>query len=244
MPRPVGSRAVSNTAARRQDSRSRRRAQILDSVEVLYIKDGWAALTVVQVAHNIRLSRALVYLYFHDKEDLLFAIGRRAMRVLRDRLAVAAAEASSGMDQIESISQAYRAYAYEFPHYFDFCSRFQSRSIARDSRFNERACGVAGDRVIGIVVRAVETGIRDGSIRAGIRDPMMFALTLCAFTHKIIQLATAKGAVPARYAFTIAEFTDNAFVLLRRIAKPPGKTSSMAVLTGCRLEPLKTVGRL
>src|ERR1700730_6035511 len=103
MPRPVGSKAGSKTSARLQDERSRRRAQILDSVEVLYIKDGWAALTVEQVAHNTRLSRALVYLYFHDKEHLLGAIGRRAMRVLRDRLAVAAAEASSGMDQIESI---------------------------------------------------------------------------------------------------------------------------------------------
>ena len=32
-----------------------------------------------QVARGARLSRALVYVYFKDKQELLFAIGERAM---------------------------------------------------------------------------------------------------------------------------------------------------------------------
>ncbi len=139
---------MSNIAARREDEKERRRAEILDAAEALYIRKGWAALTVEQVARSARLSRALVYVYFRDKEDLLFAIGERAMRMLRDRFMVAIAIPASGMDQVEAIGRAYLCYAYEFPHYFDFCSRFQSQSVAGDPNSNEGACRVAGDQAI------------------------------------------------------------------------------------------------
>ncbi len=51
---------MSNIAARREDEKERRRAEILDAAEALYIRKGWAALTVEQVARSARLSRALV----------------------------------------------------------------------------------------------------------------------------------------------------------------------------------------
>jgi AcrR family transcriptional regulator len=160
-----------------------------------------------------------VYVYFRDKEDLLFGIGERAMRMLRDRFMAAIATPASGMDQVEAIGRAYMGYAYEFPHYFDFCSRFQSHSMATDPSSNEGACQVAGDQAIGTVAQAVETGIRDGSIRADVNDPMMFAITLWAFTHGVIQLAMAKGGELARYGIAIPEFNDYAFLLIRRMAE-------------------------
>jgi TetR/AcrR family transcriptional regulator len=119
---------MSYIAERREDEKERRRGEILDAAEALYIDKGWEALTVDQVARSARLSRALVYVYFRDKEDLLFAIGERAMRLLRERFAAALGTRQTGMDQIEAIGRAYIGYAHEFPHYFDFCSRFQSHS--------------------------------------------------------------------------------------------------------------------
>jgi TetR/AcrR family transcriptional regulator len=209
---------MSNIAARREDEKERRRAEILDAAEALYIRKGWAALTVEQVARNARLSRALVYVYFRDKEDLLFAIGERAMRMLRDRFMAAIAIPASGMGQVQAIGRAYLCYANEFPHYFDFCSRFQSQSVASDPNSNEGACRVAGDQAIDTVLQAVETGIRDGSIRADVNDPMMFAIILWVFTHGVIQLAMAKSADLARRGITIPDINDYALVLLRRMA--------------------------
>ncbi len=125
---------MSYLAERREDERERRRAEILDAAEALYIEKGWDGLAVERVARNARLSRALVYVYFRDKEDLLFGIGERAMKLLRDRFVAASATRRTGMDQIEAIGRAYVGYAHEFPHYFDFCSRFQSRSTTSDAR--------------------------------------------------------------------------------------------------------------
>src|ERR1700719_3912529 len=154
---------MSYITERRGEEKERRRAEILDAAEAVYPKKGWDAVTVDQVARSARLSRALVYVYFRDKEELLFAIGERAMRLLRNRFIEAAAGHGSGMDQVEAIGRAYMGYAYEFPHYFDFCSRFQAHSVAAGAGSHESACRVAGDEAIGVVVQVIDAGIRDGS---------------------------------------------------------------------------------
>jgi TetR/AcrR family transcriptional regulator len=210
---------MSYIAERREEEKERRRAEILDAAEKLYAEKGWDALTVDQVARSARLSRALVYVYFRDKEELLFAIGERAMRLLRNRFVEASAAHASGMDQVEAIGQAYMAYAREFPHYFDFCSRFHAHSVAIDPGSHEGACRIAGDEAIGAVVQAIETGIRDGSIRPDVGEPGLLAMTLWAFTHGMIQLAMAKGSDLERFGISTTDFSNYGLGLVRRVAQ-------------------------
>jgi TetR/AcrR family transcriptional regulator len=216
---------MSYIAERRGEEKERRRAEILDATETLYAKKGWDAVTVDQVARSARLSRALVYVYFRDKEELLFAIGERAMRLLRDRFIEAAASHARGMDQVEAIGHAYMAYAHEFPHYFDFCSRFHAHSVAIDPGSHEGACRAAGDEAIGALVQAIEAGMRDGSIRPDVGEPVLLATTLWAFTHGIIQLAMAKGSDLERFGIAIPQFSNYAFGLLRSIASVPAQVT-------------------
>jgi AcrR family transcriptional regulator len=211
---------MSYIAERRGEEKERRRAEILDAAEALYAEKGWDALTVDQVARSARLSRALVYVYFRDKEELLFAIGERAMGLLRDRFVAAAAKHAAGMEQVAAIGQAYMAYANEFPHYFDFCSRFHAHSVATDPGSHEGACRAAGDEAIGVVVRAIEEGIKDGSIRPDVGEPVLLAMTLWAFTHGVIQLAMAKGSDLERFGIAIPDFGAYALGLIRALAQP------------------------
>src|SRR5579862_9288630 len=107
---------MSYIAERREEEKERRRAEILDAAVALYTERGWESVTVEQVARSARLSRALVYVYFKDKEDLLFAIGECAMQTLRDRFLAALDSAPTGIAQVEAIGRAYIGYAHEFPH--------------------------------------------------------------------------------------------------------------------------------
>ena len=210
---------MSYIAERRGEEKERRRAEILDAAEALYAQKGWDGLTVDEVARSARLSRALVYVYFRDKEDLLFAIGERAMGLLRDRFLAAAAGLALGIDQVAAIGEAYMAYAIEFPHYFDFCSRFHAHSVAIDPGSHEGACQTAGDEAIGAVIQAIEVGKRDGSIRTDVGESALLAITLWAFTHGVIQLAMAKGDDLARFGIAIPEFSSYALRLLRNVAQ-------------------------
>ncbi len=211
---------MSYIAERRVEEKERRRGEIADAAERLYADKGWEAVTMDQVAKRARLSRALVYVYFRDKEELLFAIGQRAMSVLRERFTEAAGRHVRGIDQVHAIGRAYMAYAHEFPHYFDVCARFQAHSVASDPGSNEGACRVAGDEAIAVVVRAITTGIADGSVRSDIGPPMLVAVSMWAFTHGIIQLAMAKGSDLAHLGIAPADFGEFAFGLVHEMAIP------------------------
>jgi AcrR family transcriptional regulator len=208
---------MSYIAERRVEEKERRRAEILDAAEALYAKEGWDLVTVDQVARGARLSRALVYVYFRDKEEILFAIGERAMCLLRDRFIAASAGQKLGREKVEAIGRSYMAYAFEFPHYFDFCAKFHAHSSSPETDSHDLGCRVAGDAAIGVVVRAIECGIADGSIRPSIGDPMMLALTLWSFTHGLIQLAMAKGDDMARFGIGIPELSNYGFDLLHSV---------------------------
>jgi AcrR family transcriptional regulator len=211
---------MSYITERREEEKERRRVEILDAAEALYAKTGWDALTVDQVARSARLSRALVYVYFRDKEELLFAIGERATRLLRDRFIEASASHALGLDKVEAIGRAYMGYALEFPHYFDFCARFQAHSVSSDPGSHEGACRIVGDEVMSVVVQAIEAGKRDGSIRSDIGEPVLLATTLWAFTHGLIQLAMAKGSdLATRFGIATPDLSNYAFGLIRTVAQ-------------------------
>jgi len=211
---------MSYIVERREEEKERRRAEFLDAAELLYAKRGWEAVTMDQMARTARLSRALIYVYFRDKDDLLFAIGERAMKQLYQRFAAAIESPGSGHDKVMAIGRAYMGYALEFPHYFDFCSRFERHHSGSGVTPNEEACEKAGDAVMGLLVQVIQGGVADGSIApTAARDPMMLAFSLWAFTHGIVQISVAKGADLARHGAAAADFGDYAFDLLNTLLR-------------------------
>jgi AcrR family transcriptional regulator len=207
---------MSYIAERREEEKERRRAEIVDAAERLYAEKGWDAVTMDQVAKSARLSRALLYVYFEDKEDLMFAIGERAMRTLTARFEEAYARNSRGIDRVEALGRAYMAWAHEFPHYFDACARFQAHAGEPQPGSNEGACALAGDAAIGVVVRAIHSGIEDGSIRRDVGDPVLLAMTLWGCTHGVTQIAMTKSNEMAHHGVAVPQLAQNTLDLLRR----------------------------
>lgn len=241
---------MSYIAARRVEEKERRRGEILDAAEALYAKEGWDLVTIDEIARGARLSRALVYVYFKDKQDILFAIGERAMCLLRDRFIAASGGQKLGMEKVEAIGRAYMAYAFEFPYYFDFCSKFHAHAGSPEPGSNDVGCRAAGDETISVVVRAIECGIADGSISPSIGDPMMLALSLWSFTHGLIQLAMAKGSEMARFGIGIPELSNYGFGLLRSMSQngpvapaPLGSPSEVEHALGAGSHHIPTEGQ-
>jgi len=205
---------------RREEEKERRRGEFLDAAASLYAKQGWEAVTMDQVARTARLSRALVYIYFRDKDDLLFAVGERAMKLLYQRFTAALETPGSGRDKVDAIGRAYMGYALEFPHFFDFCSRFQSHQVSATAGSNEQACHETADAVMDLLVQAIQAGVADGSISAALaREPRMLGFSLWAFTHGIVQITIAKAGDLAREGVAAHVFSDYAFELLRMLLR-------------------------
>src|SRR6516165_11495131 len=98
-------------AERRQEEKERRRAEILDAAEAVTASAGWDELTMEQVARRARLSRALLYVYFQDKVDLMYGICERALATMQQRFEEAVARNKLGLDQMLGIGRAYIAFS-------------------------------------------------------------------------------------------------------------------------------------
>ena len=206
---------MSYLAERREEEKERRRLEIIEAAERLYAHRGWDGLTMDQLAREARLSRALLYVYFKDRSELHLAVVTRAFRLLQQRFHEAKARASSGLDQVQAIGRAYIAYAHEFPHYFDACSRFQAARHPAEGSAELAACAAAGDGAIAEVFAALEAGRADGSIRADLGPIAATATALWGFTHGILQLMATKSTELARQGVALDQFADHSLQLLR-----------------------------
>lgn len=213
---------MSHVAERREEEKERRRAEIVDAAEALYAEVGWDSVTMDRIAKSARLSRALIYVYFQDKSDLLLAIAERALVELRERFVAAAGTEKSGLDRVQSIGHAYVAFQREMPYRFDACSRFHAHQAAGQP--TDDACAAAGDAVIAVIVEALTQGQSDGSIRREIGNPAQVCVMLWAFTHGLIQIGTNKTQEIARLGIEVPQLVEGSFAMLRYMlaAKPGG----------------------
>jgi AcrR family transcriptional regulator len=211
---------MSYVAIRREEEKERRRAEMVDAAEELYAKLGWDAVTMDRVARSARLSRALLYVYFRDKNDLLHAITERALVDLRERFVKAAAAHAKGIDKVQAIGRSYVLFQQEKPYRFDACSRFHAHQA--EGYPAEDACAAAGDAVMGVIVDALRQGQADGTIRKDIGDPMQVCIMLWAFTHGLIQIGTNKSVEIAHHGVDVPQLMEGSFAMLRYMlaAKP------------------------
>ncbi len=213
---------MSELAVRREEERGRRRAEIIEAAEVLYAERGWDLVAIDQVARAARLSRALVYVYFRDKDDLLLAIASRGLEHLAARFREASSKAGRGRAKIEAIGRAYLSFAFEETHLFDACMRAQTGRGTASERPSAAACEAAGRKVDDVVMEALRLGLADGSIRRDLGEVERVSVALWAFTHGLAQVLMAKKGTLEDRGIQAAAFTESALGMLDVMLTPPG----------------------
>jgi AcrR family transcriptional regulator len=207
-------------AERRLEEKERRRAEIIDAAEAAGREMGLDSLTMDDVARRARLSRALLYVYFQDRSDLMFGLAERALAMLLTRFVEAAERNRTGLEQVSAIGRAYVAFSQEFPVLFDALARCELQSPEpTDGSPSEQACAIGGDRLQQRLIESIQTGVRDGSIRSDIGSPLLTSVTLWGFMHGIIQLTTTKANSLAHHGVTAQALVEHAISLITRNLK-------------------------
>lgn len=208
---------MSYIVERRLEEKERRRAEIVDAAEAAGREVGLDALTMDDVARRARLSRALLYVYFQDRSDLMFGLCERAMGMLHARFVEASERNRTGLEQVSAMGRAYVAFSQEFPVLFDALARCELKSAdPSQGSPSEQACAAGGDRLQGQLVAALATGIKDGSIRGDINSPLLMSVTLWGFMHGIIQLTTTKAHALAHHGVVAKDLIDHAISMITR----------------------------
>ena len=202
---------------RREEEKEERRQAILDAAEKVIARDGWEATNFGEIAKRARLSRPLVYFYFPTRDELFHAICGRGLRELEKRFAAAAAGARNGLEAVMAIGRAYHRFSEEKPLYFTVLSNLQARDVdPQDQTPNEAESHAHGRACLTFVAQALGRGVADGSIRRSIGEPGPTAISVWAFTHGLIQIASRKEAMLKEdFGLSATQAMEHGFKLLR-----------------------------
>lgn len=205
------------TIERREREKHQKRNHIIDAAERLFFSKGYNSTSMDEVAEEAEYSKGTLYLYFKDKEDLYLAINVRGLLILKDLFEKAFKEGTNGIDKVWKIGDAYLDFSKEYPNYYRAMHYYECTEI--NFNINESSaqqCEEAGQQVLGVVARAIQTGIDDGSIREDL-DPMNTATVLWAHSNGIISIMSIRGEhLKEQHNLNIEEILQQSSDMMRR----------------------------
>ena len=177
---------------------ARQYEQILRAARQLFVEKGIERVSFSAVADSCGIARATLYKYFPDKESLLWAIHRQALRTFGNAL-LARAEARP-LTALERFSVYFEELARrfeldpEFLLFFDlFEKTYQAETARRGSAVYERMFR-PGDFGSGDTARFLCENFNDGSLRAGL-DAQLTAVS-ATYTAVYVLIGLGKDRAP------------------------------------------------
>lgn len=191
-------------AERREREKEQRKNDIINAAERIFFSKGLENATMDDVAEEAELSKGTLYLYFKNKEDLYLAIHLRGNLILKSLFEEAVKQPKTGIEKTRAIGRAYVDFFHKYPDYFNAMIYYESHDIDfEDQESVASQCLIVGKSTLEILIEAIITGIKDGSIRSDI-DPYKTALCLWGQTTGIIQIASLKEKIVLAKNFSLS----------------------------------------
>ncbi|MFI5337466.1 MAG: TetR/AcrR family transcriptional regulator [Opitutales bacterium] len=206
-------------APRRQSpDRENRRQEIISAAVRLFAERGMENVTYGDIAKAAKLSRPLIYFYFPDLETLFLEAIVLGGAELHRRFQAAVRPTEQGLDQIMSIGRAYVGFARDEPAAFQLVAHNESKqSLDQEDHPLTQECQRYYDGIMGLLVTALQKGVRDGSIRPDLGDPGKVAICLWGLTHGLIQVsATKQSSIECKLGVPFPDLPDFGLDLIRR----------------------------
>jgi len=159
------------------------RQAILTAAGELFLEQGYERFSLRKVAERIGYSPTTIYLYFHNKDDLLFTVVDEGFVRFGQQLASAAESQDDPWERIIALGQAYITFALQNPVYY------QLMFLQRTDFLTQRAVGESQPRIASfrVLQHAVQQAIDAGVLRPG--DVESYSDVLWALVHGIASLA-------------------------------------------------------
>ena len=168
---------------RREREKQELRQAILDAAGELFLEHGYQEFSLRQVAEAIGYSPGTIYLYFNDKDDLLFSVADEGFFKFGQALSQAAAGTGDARQRLVDMACAYVDFGLQNPEHYRlmFMQRTDYLLERPEQDFKPRIDSFQ------ILQNAVEQAIAAGVLRAA--DPLAIADTIWAQFHGIVALA-------------------------------------------------------
>lgn len=175
----------------KEQEKERRRSFILDAAEKLFFSKGYDNVSMDDIANEVELSKAALYLYFKDKESLFFSIVLRGARILNTMIEERIKNCKTGIEILDTVGTVYFEFANKYPDYNQAYLYFRSGRFAIENSedMNEIAKEILKLRQDTFVItcNAIKSGINEGLIRRDL-DPVEVTIFLTLIAKGITEM--------------------------------------------------------
>nr|WP_307735092.1 WHG domain-containing protein [Chitinophaga nivalis] len=157
------------------------RRRIVDAAITMFVKEGFEKMSIRNIADMIEYSPATIYLYYKDKDELLYDVQAEAFETLAREFESKITEADP-LKRLAQLSWAYVEFARNHPELYDlmFIIKEPMNSVNKDENWKN------GDRAYDALQDLVTECIEKKLIRY--TDPMVATLSFWGFAHGLVSL--------------------------------------------------------
>jgi AcrR family transcriptional regulator len=167
---------------RREQEKQDLRQAILQAAGELFLEKGYKDVSMRQVAERIGYSATTIYLYFENKDDLMFAVVDQGFDHFSAQLAAAAESTDDPRERLKAIGRAYVGFGLNNPMHYEmmFMRRIDFLFACREGETQPR---IAAFNVLRQSVQAA----MDAGVLAG-DDVLVYSNALWAQVHGIVSM--------------------------------------------------------
>lgn len=205
-------------ARRKKEPKAVHRHNIASAAQELFEKKGIEAATMDEIAKKAGYSKATLYVYFQNKEEIVGVLVLESMKKLYDYIAAAIEEKESAKVRYYLICEALVRYQEEYPFYFKTVLEGINIDFEHSKCLpEEEETFRIGEEINLLLKHFIEEGIAAGEFREE-TDSTTTIFSLWGMLSGLIQLAVNKEAyVTQEMKLSKQEFLKNGFDSLYRI---------------------------
>lgn len=202
-------------ARRKKEPQNVHRKNIATAAEKLFLQKGIDSTSMSEIAKEAGYSKATLYVYFKNKEELVGFLVLESMRKLYDYISQALEQREGTKARYLEICKAMQKYQEEYPFYFKMVLEtinidFETTTFLPE----EKETFLVGEQINELMAAFLQNGIDAGEIRADI-EILPTILSLWGMISGHVQLAVNKEAyIGQQMGKTPTEFMDYGFEML------------------------------
>lgn len=191
--------AVGRAVARHRSEEGKRqvRRAMMAAAGELLLEKGYAGFSLREVARRAGYTPGNVYLYFKDKNDLLYQAIESGFYDFGERLERAAVTTAAPLERVLALGRAYVEFGLEHPVLYELMFVQRTDYLFAEGR------PVPGLDKLEHLGRAVEEAMTAGAIREG--DVLSLTDALWAATHGVVSLSLAMPFIDKERSSRMAE---------------------------------------
>ncbi len=212
---------------RRQREKEQRKTQIIEAAERHFFSRRYEDVSMEDIAREVELNKATLYLYFENKETLFATIVLRGVRILEEKYRECREKRVSGIVKVALMGQAYYQYSLEYPDYLRLIHFYGSERFSQENPYTaEIGKGYGTCRMI--LKDAIQEGIDDKTIRADL-DPFLTSMYLMIAFMGILSMENKWKLVIEAEGFSYEQFASEFFRFIIPAVSSGEKSHTMDV---------------